>query len=125
VTALAVVGLAIALVALWRGEQLYLDRAAAERELRQRALSLEERRVALEEARTRQTAATEDVPRDLLARIAQESEGWAREQVAALVQQLYAQHGEWDRVRVEVAARDRDATGTAPGWSQTRSGGWS
>lgn len=89
------------------------------RALRERALALEERRLALEEKRQ---AALEDMPEmplDLVMRCNNETELWAREQMRAVVQQLWAKHRSWDGVRTEVAALDAAAVALEMGWSQS------
>ena len=102
--------------AVWAWRDL---RRAALR-LEGRRLDIEERRLRLDESRGAASLDPEEMPVDLLMRCEQETEEWAREQLRSLVRQLYAQHKNWDSVRLELSKLDMQAVHAEPGWSITR-----
>lgn len=61
--------------------------------------STEARTVALAEAATQPTPPKVPLPGDLEAIANRETEGWAREQVRAAIQDDYEAHQDWDKVR--------------------------
>lgn len=89
--------LALALVActalvLWRAERVVLAYFA-------HAEARDQRRVALDEARTKAPDRKAPMPPELAAIAEQEREPWAREQVRAAIQDQYEEYGDWDAVR--------------------------
>lgn len=95
---------------------LTYERVAAQKhDLATRHLQLEERRAA-------STLEPEELPVDLQMRVNRETEVWAREQVRAVVAELYARHKDWSAVRSELDRLDRSASASPTGWSQTEVG---
>lgn len=69
-------------------------------------LALDGRRVAIEEARVKQTenGQTVPIPDDLFAIANGESEEWAKDETLALLRQWYGETRDWDKVRVKARA---------------------
>lgn len=80
---------------------------------------LESRRLLLEEKRAAAVLEPEEMPVDLRMRVDRETETWAREQLRALVVELFGRFKDWNAVRTELDRMDRQANGGTPGWSQT------
>jgi hypothetical protein len=115
-TALLVVA---ALAALWRAERVLTAALKTKAELQVKELELQGRRVALEEKRMSASLEPDEIPIDLRARYMGETQDWAREQVRSLIQQLYAQHKNWDSVRADLTQLDAESASASGGWSQT------
>jgi hypothetical protein len=82
--------------------------------------ALESRRLMLEERRSAASLEPEQLPADLQMRVERETEVWAREQLRALLVELYGRHQNWSAVRSELDRLDRQSNGDlSPGWSQT------
>lgn len=86
--------------------------AAQKHELATRHLQLEEKRAAA-------ALEPEELPVDLQMRVNRETEVWAREQVRAVITELFVRHKDWAAVRTELDRLDRQANGAPTGWSQT------
>lgn len=109
----------VGFIAAWRTEQLLRLFLARRKQVEDREFTLRERHLALQEQRALPSPEIEEVPMDLQQRILGESELWARDQMRSLVQQLYAKHNDWDKVRAEVSAVDAAIVRASYGWSQT------
>lgn len=107
--------LALAAAGVWLGAQALRDR----RVLTERRLALQERELALQERRAEGIEEMPPLPADLQMRVNAETELWARDQVRALVQQLWNKHKQWDAVRAEMSNADAAAVMQTFGWSQT------
>lgn len=116
-------GLAAGLLTLgvvgWRFDGLVRTWLASRRAVEERTLALRERELALAERRAEGSEEMPPLPFDLLSRVNGETEPWAREQVLALVQQLWRKHKAWDPVRHEMATADAHVVIAELGWSQT------
>lgn len=104
----------------YRLDGLARARIAAQAAEASRRLALEERRLALEEKRVVATLEPEEVPADLRLRYEMETETWAREQMRALIRELFEQHKSWDAVRQQLGQLDMTVAHRELGWSQTR-----
>lgn len=71
--------------------------------LEERRIELEERRVSLEERRFAPAPKATPMPPDLAQRPLQWEDQWMQEQERATIQALYAEYGDWDRVRQHLA----------------------
>jgi hypothetical protein len=94
--ALALALLACVVVVVWRLE------AAVDRYLPTylaHVTSTQARTVALAEAATKPSPPKPPLPGDLEAIANRETEGWAREQVRAAIQDDFEAHQDWDKVR--------------------------
>ena len=109
----------LAAVMLWRVERVVREYLQVRRETTTRELVLRERAQTLEETRAEGTEEMPPLPIDLQVRVHAETEGWAREQVRAIVQQLWNKHKAWDPVRSELANIDAASLMQDMGWSQS------
>ena len=106
-TVLASVALIVGALLLvgWRVERVLAKRA-------ERQLALEERKVALEEARLKKPTDETPIPKGLLMIAARETESWANEQLKQRMRELYAETGDWNVVGQLIA---QEAHGTLGG----------
>lgn len=96
--ALLVVGVAFA-TACWRVGTLL---ALAVRPMGDRWLSVQERKIALEEAARAPRPKAKPMPPDLRNRIGMLDEGWAQEDEERTLFALYAEYDDWDIVRQQL-----------------------
>lgn len=115
---LAAVLAGVALVG-WRLERVLRERMALQRAQVERELAIRERQIALEERRVAATLEPEEVPVDLRLRYERETEPWARDQMRALIRELFDQFKTWDGVRMALGQLDAQAAHMERGWSQT------
>lgn len=84
------------LEAKWRrADTAAQDRLAIDR----RYVTVDERRISLEEHQAEKPTAKTPMPPDLVARIGNWEDEWAREDERKAIEQLYADLGDWDAVR--------------------------
>lgn len=79
------------LIVGWRIERVLKARA-------DRQLAIEERKVALEEARVKPREQDIPIPKGLLMIAANETESWANEQLKQRMRELFAETGDWNVV---------------------------
>lgn len=90
------------LVVGWRIERVV-------RERNDRALAIEERKVALEEARLAKPMDETPIPVGLMVLANRESEDWARDHIKRRMRELYAETRDWNQVAYLIA---QEAHGT-------------
>lgn len=91
ILALAVIG--------WRVDVLVRRKQAADERLEARRLSIDERKLAIEEARANKTPGdAPEIPPGLLALAEGETEEWAREHIKGRMRELYAETKNWNTV---------------------------
>lgn len=93
-----------ALVRKWDADRTTLDRLDDRRlDLEQRRVVLAERELALKERTQEKPAKPEPMPPDLVARCQAWEDPWAQEEERGTLLGLYAELGDWDRVRAKLA----------------------